>query len=194
MISRVSRLLDNATTIAIDMAKLGRTGLFSSLLQAPMGEPNIGPFPQYNIIFEDEPIDELLSSTGGMNRKYQSAHRKHLVDLLNRSVKQLARTQAILLNPRSQTEKSVLNQARAATSFLQDYEQFVEHNVAPYQQIFIKEEAATPVGGDAPIISLAKPRILDVNRTAEILELKALEAEEKRILKVLRKIAISLVK
>lgn len=181
--------------MAINDLKLGRKGFVISFMEAPFSEPNIGPFPQYNIIFEDEPVEELLIRSSGNARKYKSPTRDRLVSLLNHSVSQLVRSQSLFLNPRTESRKSLLNKVKAAgASFLQDYEQFVESNVAPFQEIFIKAESVAPRGGDAPVVPPSKPRILDVNRTAEMLELKALWVEEKSLLKQLQKIAKKVVR
>lgn len=186
-LKKLKGILDNVTESAIVDVKLARKNYVSSFIQAPMTEPNTGPFPQYNIIFEDVPVEALMLS--GHSRKYKSRIRNQLVELLNSSTKQLARSQSLFQNPRTESQSSLMNQAKAAVSFLQDYEQFVEENSAPFQEIFIKAESLAPTGGDAPVIPPVKPRILDVNRTAELLELKALQVEEKVMLKSLQSIA-----
>ncbi len=187
--------MDNLTEVAINDLKLGRKGFVSSLLEAPFSEPNIGPFPQYNIIFEDEPVEELITGNRGNGRKYRSQTRERLIGLLENSTTQLIRSQSLFLNPRTESRKSLMNKVKAAgASFLQDYEQFVESNVVPYQEVFIKTESVAPTGGDAPVVPAMKPRILDVNRTAEMMELKALGAEEKLLLKQVQRIAKKLVR
>jgi hypothetical protein len=189
LITKVCGRLNNATQRAYDLVKLGRTGLFPSFLEAPMIEPNIGPFPQYNIIFEDEPMEDLIATLHRTPRTYKSSLREKLVKELDRANKALIETRSVLVNPRTQAGKSTLNKLRAGMSLLQDYEQFVEDNNTPFQEIFIKAASDTPVGGDVDLLSLGNPKVLDINRTAELLILQTLEVQEALMLNELQKIA-----
>jgi hypothetical protein len=186
-----SNSLQNVTRRVEDKLKLGRLGLVSSYLEGLFSEPNTGPFPQYNVLFEDEPIDEFASQAAKTTRKYQSAAHDHLARLLRNSTKELIKLEKWLYNPRTLAAKSIISKA-SASSFLQDYEQFVPENTAPYQEIVIHEQSRPVDGGDAPVTPRSSPRYLDVNRTSDLIELKLLAAEEIRMLKQLERLAGSL--
>ena len=176
----------------MDKLKLARLGLVSAYLEGVFSEPNTGPFPQYNVLFEDEPIEVLASQIAKPARKYQSNAHNVLAGLLRNSTQELIELEHLLQNPRTLAAKSVINKLLGRTSFLQDYEQFVPENDAPYQEIVIHEQSRPVEGGDAPVTSRTPPKYLDVNRTSDMIELNLLAAEEKRMLKQLEKLAKSL--
>ncbi len=186
---KISVTLSKVTQHVIDKVILGRMGIVSSLVQMPLTEPNTGPFPQFNINFEDEPMEAVMAEMSKPKRKYKSWIRDDLVSLLTNSTQDLVRLQQYVKNPRTVASKSTLNKLKAAASFLQDYEQFVQVNQAPFQEISVHAESITPPGGDAPIVPRMAPILLDVNRTMNMMELKLLKEEEKQLLKRLKKIA-----
>ena len=176
---RIKRLADKAVAVM----KLGRMRLVPSFLQkALIVEPNIGPFPQYNIIVEDESMDDYVTSVSSQTkRKYHSSARRKLVELLQNSTNDLVRIQTLLLNPRTQKAASLIWK-KIGSSFMQDHEQFVEDNAAPYQEIIVHPESRVPRGGDAPISASGAIKLLDLDRTAEMMQLRLLLPDETKLL------------
>lgn len=183
----------------IDKIKLQRFPRISSFLQGVSltgQEPNIGPFPQYNIIVEDEPIEDVIDRLSKHKRHYKSGIRDELVVMLNNATADLIRITAHIDNPRRKQMSSASGRVSGALgataeSLLQAHEQFVENNPAPYQVITVHPESLTPEGGDAPVMpQLQSPfKILDLNNTMDTMTLEILDKAEDAMLEILRRYA-----
>jgi hypothetical protein len=179
---------------AIDRSKLVRRGYIPSsfLTFGRSGsEPNYGPFPQYNIIFEDEPIDDYFDSISRQKRpRYRSRISKDLDEILKKTGQLYERLRTAVSGPlvsnpmKSKSTSSFANNS-LVSSFYEDHEQFIERNTLPFQEITIHAESAVPAGGDAPAMPKAAMRLLDLNRTVDRMTDKLLEAEEQALLKQL---------
>ena len=179
-------------------AKLSRRGFISSLGER-FSEPNIGPYPQYNIIVEDEPIEKFVAHASHPKRRYKSGIRSELVRMLEKSKTDLVRLQTVLENPRSKQAGAPLaglskwkHALKSPGSLIQDHEQFIEDNESPYQEIHVHPESVVPEGGDAPIKKRPRLAFLNLNRTVEDMELKLLGTVEDALLKKLETIAVKL--
>lgn len=170
--------------MVVNKVKLGRKAVFSSFGEL-FTEPNIGPFPQFNIQIEDVPIDEQLRSTP-VERLYKSPTRSALVQMLKKSTNDLIRLQTIVENPRTKKQSSP-KWSKMFSSFFQDHEQYIEENPPPFQQIVIHPESVVPDGGNAPLTPgfLSRTQILNLNATLDDLELKALMTQELVMIKAL---------
>ena len=178
----------------IDKIKLQRFPRISSLLQGVSltgQEPNIGPFPQYNIIVEDEPIEDVIDRLSKHKRHYKSGIRDELVAMLNNATADLIRITAHIENPRRKQMSSASGRLATAQSLLQAHEQFVENNPAPYQVITVHPESLTPEGGDAPVMPQLKSpfKILNLNNTMDTMTLEILDKAEDAMLETLRRYA-----
>jgi hypothetical protein len=164
--------------------KLGRPNVFTSFAQT-FSEPNIGPFPQFNIEIEDVPIDQEMPSSAP-TRRYRSLLKSALVKLLESSTNDLIRLQTVVDNPRSRKATHV-RWAPVISSLFQDHEQYIEENPPPFQQIIIHPESFVPEGGNAPLTpsALSRTQILNLNATVDSLQLNALMVQEVAMMKAL---------
>jgi hypothetical protein len=112
------------------------------------------------------------------------------VRLLENSTNELVRLQTVVQNPRSKKNSSP-KWALVKGSFFQDHEQYIEDNPPPFQEIIIHPESVVPDGGNAPLTpaTLSKTQILNLNATADNLELTALMAQEVAMMKTLSAIS-----
>jgi hypothetical protein len=187
-LKKLDASLQDLQQTVINRVKLSRPGVFSSFGET-FREPNFGPFPQYNIEIEDVPIEEQLRSLPP-ERRYESSTRSTLVRLLENSTNELVRLQTVVQNPRSKKNSSP-KWALVKGSFFQDHEQYIEDNPPPFQEIIIHPESVVPDGGNAPLTpaTLSKTQILNLNATADNLELTALMAQEVAMMKTLSAIS-----
>jgi hypothetical protein len=187
--NRTSKIVD----AAIARAKLVRSGLIpSSFLAFDMigSEPNYGPFPQYNVLFEDQPIDDFYEAQRRQREpKYKSEISTDLDMMLSRTQELYERLRTALKGPMTSLSVSsqiLLNAKQShASSFYEDHEQFIENNPSPFQEITIHAESAIPTGGDAPAMPRWAFKLLDLNRTADATTYTLLDAEERLLLKKL---------
>lgn len=179
----------NLVELMINRLTLQRKSLLPTSFGQILSEPNIGPFPQYNIIMEDTPIEDLISSLERPPRRHvNTAHiRSELERMLVKSKDNYRRLTRALDSPSLRAKKSLMN---LFSSFYQQNSQYTEDNVVPFQEITIHPESATPRGGDAPVVFRGRPafQILDLNKTKDDITLKLMEAEELRMVKRLEKI------
>lgn len=174
----------------INRAKLQRSKIIPVSAFLDTGsEPNLGPFPQYNIIIEDEPIEDVIESMERPPRRHVKT--APLVDTLQKTLstsqENLRRLKAALEGPQIVGGTSSIF---GSSSFYQENSQFVEDNVVPFQEVTIHPESAVPPGGDAPVPTFARPafKVLDLNRTRDQLTMKAMLVEETRLLKKLQQV------
>ena len=190
---------DLLVTTVINKNKLKRNGWIPSFLQTKGSigtEPNIGPFPQFNFVIEDEPIEDVADHLRRKRRHYKSRIHDELVSRLDKATQDLTRLETVLHNPRTlqagsasyKLLKMMVNKPNPE-SLLQDYEQFVEANAPPYQEIHIHPESLAPEGGDAPILPRDPYRFMNLNSTTDTLALTLMSAEEKTLLTQLETIA-----
>jgi hypothetical protein len=187
--NRTQRIV-NAT---IARAKLVRSGFIpSSFLSFDLtgSEPNYGPFPQYNILFEDQPIDDFYEAqTRQREPKFKSRISRDLDIMLSSTQQLYERLRTAIKGPitasRIASQLSSFAKKSLVSSFYEDHEQFIENNPAPFQEITIHAESAIPAGGDAPAMPRWASPLLDLNRTADGMTYKLLEAEEQLLLKQL---------
>lgn len=169
---------------AISETKLERANL-SSFFELPK-EPNYGPFPQYNIVIEDSSLETITDLIGPKERrKYKSSLESTLRKLLDEAQHELVRLQTVVMNPRKAFKSAIpgmeeINKLRTKLnpfSLFQDHEQYIEPNVAPFQEITVHPESAVPEGSQAfdsgPVMN-----ILDLNKTLDLSELGMLEVAE----------------
>lgn len=173
----------------LNRAKLQRAKLIPVSSFVDTGkESNYGPFPQYNIIMEDEPIEELVESMERPGRRHVQTGPlvAELKQILAKSKDNLSRLKMALEGPQIVGSRSMFG----SSSFYQEHSQFVEDNVIPFQEVTIHPESSAPPGGDAPVVAFGRTefKILDLNRTKDQLTLKTMLAEEKRLLKRLQKV------
>jgi hypothetical protein len=192
--------IERLVGLVVNKTKLKRAGYIPSFLQTKGfsvgNEPNMGPYPQYNFIFEDEPFEDVVDHLSKPRRHYKSNIRDELVRMLGKSTHDLTHIQTVMLNPRTlQTETPLYKQSRkkyrpdSPQSLLQDHEQFIEDNPSPYQEITVHAESLAPEGGNAPVMPRPPYNFLHLNRTAETMELTLLSTEENSLLKQLEDIA-----
>ncbi len=198
--NRVLSYLRNMTTYSqelvemmINRVKLIRSKVIpASSFGQSMSEPNLGPFPQYNIIMEDEPIEEVIDSMERPARRHVKTGPivEELKKILATSKDNLMRLQNALQGPLTVGAASLTSRLFGGSSFYQDHSQFVEDNVVPFQEVTIHPESAAPRGGDAPVVAFGRKifQILDLNRTKDMMVSKGLLAEETRILQKLKQV------
>ena len=182
--------------------KLERVGFTkdSSFFELPT-EPNFGPFPQYNIIVEDSPMENLGDIIGPKDRrKYKSNLEVVLTNLLAEANHEYTRLQTVVMNPRRlfdtdipgreaiNTLRTKMNPFSLAqqsdyptipgkNAIFQDHEQFIEENILPFQEITVHPESAVPEGSQA-YDSKSPMNLLDINGTADYFEMGLLLVDE----------------
>ena len=185
--------IESLIEAAIARAKLVRRGFIpSSFLTFGMtgSEPNYGPFPQYNILFEDQPIDDFYESlVRQRTSKYKSMITGDLDAILSRTSRMYERLRTAVQGPLGSKPFAKTSSQSAASSFYEDHEQFIENNPVPFQEITIHAESAVPAGGDAPAMPRAAFKLLDLNRTIDDMTYKLLETEEQVLIKQLEAIS-----
>ena len=188
----VSHLFNQTTVIveaAISRTKLVRSGFIpSSFVSFGMtgSEPNYGPFPQYNIMFEDQPIEDFY---GALVRQRIPNYKSSITGDLENI---LARTRGLYERLRTAVQGPVAaknSKAFSASSFYEDHEQFIENNPVPFQEITVHAESAVPAGGDAPAMARSAFKLLDLNRSIDDMTYKLLDTEEKLLIKQLKSIS-----
>jgi hypothetical protein len=199
-LSRLMKRTGSLVQSVINRSKLIKRNLIpSSFLSGPPSlarEPNYGPFPQYNILFEDEPISDFYDSKiRNTPSHYKSGTTSGLLQMLQKSKSLYERLRTAIQDPATaQKNKGFMSSAKDAmintmpSSFYEDHEQFIEKNIVPFQEITIHEESAVPEGGSAPVMPPDLSQLLDLNRTMDKMAFKLLETEERVLLKQVDKI------
>ena len=179
----LTRKCGNLIESVIADTKLQRANLSSSFFEMPK-EPNYGPFPQYNVIVEDAPMQEMEELIGKKpRRKYKSSLVSDLERLISEANHEYIRLETLLRNPREIFTNAIpgqeaLNSMRTKLnpfSLFQDHEQYIESNIVPFQEITIHPESAVPKDGFS---STEKWPLLDLNRTMDLVELGMLQGLE----------------
>ena len=186
---------DQLVESMIKRVKLSREGIIPTSFASLNTEPNIGPFPQYNIIVEDQPIEDVIEKQEHVSpRKFTSPIREELAQLLGKAKHDYNRVRTALENPRiSQATKSFATEIKDSilkmqpSSFYEDHEQYIEKNTVPFQEITIHPESLVPEGGNAPVklFGRGSSPLLNLNRTSESITLTLLESAELVMLKIL---------
>lgn len=148
---------------------------------------------------EDEPIEDVVDHLNRKRRHYKSKIHDELVSSLEKATRDMERLKTVLHNPRSLQASSKsyellkkMVKKPSPESLLQDYEQFIEDNAPPFQEIHIHPESLPPEGGDAPVWPRTPYRFSNINSTSETIALALLTTEEKLLLTELEKIAKSI--